>query len=1010
MVKRLKLIMSVAWLFLCSVTFAGESFIPKKEVRLPADDLVFNGKVLRSEDALIYLRQGVIADLSELDPKNNDIWSNRSTDSEVYDEELQNLNTNEILEFEGVIGSQTGLLRFNVRPESSGQIFTVHMDKSLHTLLLRVELLRALGYKIPDIVHRNKVTVRFQSEEEKKNFLQRQIVENTLAASSRWIVKEDELTVTLKDVALTKPNELDFYNVAFGVPLLPINSRTLRSLLLPYAMLDLSESINQIRWTAGRIDNNNLILSHFLNYDFTTSLDDAQWIMKKIARLSRADFKRMVVKAAYPKETQNILVEKLIARRNSLVNLVDLKISPIEFNNKLSEGDYLVKGKLIEKDFPNYATRFAYGDAESPLQELQYYLFAKLQSNAIDNITALINEKIRAFDVGEKREEYFIKQFEDGLRHFLATGELKPIGVGAWYSPYLNGNIIVSRDIVLGNYLGTDNLIQLADTFGASVNLGLHVGVEGVGPDLTSTMRAGASLVRTYSHIKPVKTLKASIKEPYRNIFVGMLKKSLKDRFFTLSELRNLADSTERNEKIAEVLKEIAEKLDVGESLVITDRFMPTAQIKLVFNQGLVGAGLGVDSNYIAVKRLHLYKRSASSLQIYDDRGSMVEVGLTFDVQKFITLLTVRAQQDKGQYRAKVYNVNLDSNLEENPKFFENSLGVFEVLKNGNFEVLESVQKPVKLKAKFLDRDLRASFLLWKGRKQIGRAEYEMETPQGFKGKYFSLNKTKLIGFNVELFARRLANYYISEKSDNLIISEHEEQTPSDTFLGKATTDTARFEAELTDDGKIAKKFISISKEKQGWSVSEKKIISFMNEVNKRFQTTLFDTREIDFKKLRLYNLSFSLNLYEKGISALYSIKLASIEELEKKYKKSRICYDENNANRAECGDLWMIKSKIKSCSKKTEFKEIADCQLDLAESMFNDLDFSDFSQLIGKDNYYVYAGIDGFRSRSEILNDTIFSNSIGTIGSKNVSGPLDRVRELLGLQGGEMRGSWIRN
>lgn len=988
---------------------AHESFIPKKETRLPSDDLVFEGKVLRSEEALILGRQGVIKDLSLLEPKANDIWSNVLNQNFV-DTELRNLSNDEVLEFEGVIGSQSGLLRFNVRPETSDQIFTVHMDKKLHTLLLRAELLRKLGYKIPDMVHKKTVTLRFLSNEDKKNFLDRQIVENTLAASSRWLVKEDDTTVVLKDVAITRPSELDFYNVAFGVPLLPINSRTMRSLLIPYALLELSESINQVKWTAGRIDNNNLILNHFLSYDFSTSLDDAQWITRKLGQLTREDFKKMVASASFPKEVQSILVEKLIARRNSLVEHLDLKITAIPYNAKLTEGNYLANGKLLQKDFPDYATRFAYGDAESPLQELQYYLYAKLQSNAIDNITTLINDKLRAFDINEKREEYFIKQFENGLKHFLETGELLPIGVGTWYSPFLNGNIIVSRDIVLGNYLGTDNLIQLADTFGASLNLGIHVGIEGIGSDLTSSMRAGASVVRTYSHIKPVKTLKASLKEPYKNIFVGLLKKSLKEKFFSLSELKNLADGTERNEQIASLLKEITEKLDVGESLVITDRFMPTASVKLVFNQGLISAGLGADSSYIAVKRLHLFKRSASTLQIYDDHGSMLEVGFSFDIQKFITLLTIRAQQDKGQYRTHVYNVNLDSNLEDNPKFFENSLGVFEVLKNGNFEVLESVQKPTKLKAKFLDRELKASLLLWKGRKQIGRSDYELESGQGFKGKYFSVNKTKLTGFNVELFARRLANYYITERTDKLIISEQEEQTPSDTFLGKATTDTARFEAEVGADGKFTKKFIAISKEKQGWSISEKKIVKFMKEVNERFQTTLFNTKDIDFKKLRLYNLSFNLNLYEQGIVSLQNIKVEAINKLEAKYKKTRLCPHEENTNRAECGDLWSIRSKIKSCAKKVEYKDVADCQLDLVETLFNDLDFNDFSDLIGKDNYYVYAGIDGFRAKSEILNETIFSNSIGTIGSKNVTGPLDRVRELLGLQSGEMRGTWIRN
>ena len=70
-------------------------------------------------------------------------------------------------------------------------------------------------------------------------------------------------------------------------------------------------------------DNNNLILNHFLSYDFATSLDDAQWIARKIAKLTKEDIKKLVLAASFPREVQGILVEKLVARRNSLLTVCD---------------------------------------------------------------------------------------------------------------------------------------------------------------------------------------------------------------------------------------------------------------------------------------------------------------------------------------------------------------------------------------------------------------------------------------------------------------------------------------------------------------------------------------------------------------------------------------------------------------------------------------------------------------------------------------------------------------
>lgn len=100
--------------------------------------------------------------------------------------------------------------------------------------------------------------------------------------------------------------------------------------------------------------------------------------------------------------------------------------------------------------------------------------------------------------------------------------------------------LILSRDIILGNYLGTDNLVQLADTFGASAEVGVFAGIEGIGADLAGSVKVSTSLVRSFSHVKPVRNLKESLKEPFKNIFVNLLKKSLKDKFFSLSELKAL--------------------------------------------------------------------------------------------------------------------------------------------------------------------------------------------------------------------------------------------------------------------------------------------------------------------------------------------------------------------------------------------------------------------------------------------------------------------------------------
>lgn len=1014
--------------FLSSFAYAGESFIPlQKGLRIASDDLIYNNKVLSSRDAdLLFTNQKM--DLSQLSPKSNDIWSNGIT--AVNDQAAISIKDNDVLSYEGALLSNTGLFRFNAIPLNGNKIYTIHLDKSLHTMLMRKNLLRALGYKIPAMKYLKSVSIKFDNKFAMDTFLKSEIPEATLGASERWAtVNENQLRVTLKDVAVTEPNEFDFYNVSMGVPTQTINSRSLRALVIPYSLVDLYESINKFSWVDGKVDNKAVILSHFTNNEFATTIDDAVWMLKRMNKLTRVDYQKIVAEAYFPKEVELLLVEKLISRRNALNRVFNLsqETEELAFNPKITSGSILKEGKLSQKDYPDYASRFAYGDAESPLEQMRYFLYSKVQSNIIDNLVNKLNGEMSIFDLSENRTEYFQKQFKKGLDHFVDTGELLPIKVGAWYAPVVDIDLILSRDIILGNYLGTDNLVQLADTFGASAEVGVFAGIEGLGSDLAGSVKVSTSLVRSFSHVKPVKNLKDSLKEPFKNMFVNLLKKSLKDKFFSLSELKALDDKDatdtakeEQRKKIESILTEIDKTLAVGESLIITDRFVPSAAVRLSFNQGLIGAGVGVAGGVTVLKRIHLYKKSPKVLQIYDDSGFVKNIDVSFFISNYINLIKVNAAYDKGHYNVRSYMVNLSTDTSENPNLFSNALGVYNVLKSKDFEVLDSVNPPVNLDVQFKDKEKGLSLLFWRMKSLTGKTYYDIKAKDGVVGTYFSLEKDFLTGLNPEAFSKQLMNYYLSTEVEDVQITEAEGANPGESLFGRSRTQKLRFEATVDSNKKFNQKFLDLSDVKQGWGMSEKKVRKFMEATNKKFQTKLFDPGQIDFKKLRLYNIGYHMNLYNKGIERLHAITVKDINPLEAIYKNERRVGCEttdsadrkggnSNMNSARCGDLSYLKRLITSCPKKKTDEAMAECSVELFDQMMSDLKFNDFKKLIGEDNLYIYGTIDGFREKSEILNDTIYSNTIGKIGSKQWNGPLEVVRDLLGLSDGEFSGSWMR-
>ena len=80
-----------------------------------------------------------------------------------------------------------------------------------------------------------------------------------------------------------------------------------------------------------------------------------------------------------------------------------------------------------------------------------------------------------------------------------------------------------------------------------------------------------------------------------------------------------------------------------------------------------------------------------------------------------------------------------------------------------------------------------------------------------------------------------------------------------------------------------------------------------------------------------------------------------------------------------------------------------------LATLLHEHLPFRNFKQILGEENFYLHGIVSGFRSKSEILYEPELSSTIGRIGDRSWNGPLQAVRELIGMQDGEMNGYWLR-
>jgi hypothetical protein len=1045
---------------------SAEDFIPLDDIRMPSNDLIHEGRILTAEEAYELSHDPISPlNLTNLNPQISEIWENETID--ILSENVDNLAVKDGAEviFKSNLASNMGLYRFNIKVAAEtgpSSVMTVHLDKKLHTYLLRKNVLRKLGYKIPAMKYLKKLVVKFKTKEEKEKFIKREIPENTLGTYKRWVVKgldsegepDESLSVTIQDVMVTKPNLNDHYNVALGVPPKSLTSRTLRSLIIPYSAFNVAESVNKLNWIVGHIDNRNIKLPHDTLADFNATMDDAKWMLNRFLKLKRRDFHEIVKLAYFPISVEKLILEKLITRRNALSALFEMNTEDLFNDTEISFGENLKKGRLEKVEYEGYASHFAHGSPDSPFDDWGWAIFDEVQSAGIDELISRANNELRMFDLSSARSEHLAGQFQNGLEHFIETGEFLEQSVGAWVSPIVNGQVILSRNIVVGNYMGTDNLVQLADTFGYGVRVGVQVGFDGFGLNYGASTSATLNYVKTYSHLKPVKRLRDSMKEPYKNMVVPIVKHMIRkqaDRLATFEQDTADATDEEKDEVLNEIVKTLDKYLGVGESLITTERLAPTIMASGRISYSGTSVSLGLSTEGLLIKRVHLHRKDGNTIQVYVDNGKSLGIGVSFKVDNLIPILEVRYKRTAGKYKVNAYTLNLDTDADRNPDLMRTAAGLSHLIRKGSAELLDDISRPYSISNKFVDESIKAKLFHWRHKTLRQSDMFSILTPKYKETNYVKYSKASQMGINYRAFLTDIVNYYLGKYVNGLRINGDTWKNPGQTYFGVAKTTEARFEGRLLpqedeilvdvdsdEDGEISEheaenyelnekdtllkrdisaKFLSLTHRKEGWNISRKKLFKEVKEWNDKYKKKLFaDNTLKDATALKLYNFSMNVNVYEQGIENIKNLSQKKLETIQRKYKRrlafTKKCKNIRYRNKVVCGNLKTIISESKKCKselKKNNATKSAKCILNLTQTLEKSLEFEDFKEIVGIRNLYIYGQINGFRKDSETLIKPINSNTIGNIASRHWNGPIEGIRDILGLQSGEFNGSWMR-
>lgn len=814
----------------------------QKGVRPPATDLSYYGKILLRPELIELENKGV--DLSDLNPAESDLFSLNESPKNKFNEwsGIELPRDIKKVQFVSPVISRMGQFRFSGRVQDKGEEKTLIflIGKTAHNVLLRKALLEKMGYFVPEIRHLPQVDIEFDSFAQKETILERMKLDTLTQEVERWVISDDGphgKKIRMQDV-LVMNSDLYVYNLAYGsIPEAIIKGRrVLNSLLLSYAFCEIPESVNLFSWSLGRIVSESLVLEYGEKENFSPSIDDIRWAAKRLVSLKREDFEEVVRKGIFPQEVEKLIVEKLISRRNSLIDVLKLRRKKMSVNYQVSDGKYLIKGKLTKERWDGHAARYSFGDPLSPLSGQEVFSLAqsKLQSVAINNLVHLFNQKyMPKTDLQkallEKQRDTFLKS----IKRNITTGQVKKTPLGFFALPHFGMNFVLSRDIVAGTYLGADNIIQLADTLGMSVEMGAYLGTEGIPAPLLVSGQMKVFANRLYSHLRPITSVTKALEYPLKNIMIPLSRMNMAHLFDEVIYHKKMDETVdvlelspeekkEREElkkkyqnKILEVMNVFNENLSVGESLIITDSLGKGVQAGFGANYNQVlKAQMAFFAQQMVVSRTHILRSDENTIQVYKDYGNMKSYGISLSIHNRIPVVTLTAKMSKGEAKTKFYQVNIDTDLEENPTLEKNFRALKTLFLYNSVETLGAIQKPIRIDHKFTEFSSDLKILLWKWSHQRLRDYMQVSLPTGEKKHFFRHTIGNRKGKNYQELATDLISALFNEYTDQtILLTTAGNSNPADSFLGSAETRQVSYEGEIKDHnwsqftGKIEKPF-----------------------------------------------------------------------------------------------------------------------------------------------------------------------------------------------------------
>lgn len=772
-----------------------------------------------------------------------------------------------------------------VDPNNANAAYNMTVTYDVNAAIARNALLRKLGYNIPSPKLYKKLSVTFDDQETRENFL---VKIAKMRGLGLWVaggieeVEKKSLTVTLINVALESALIVNIPPMHWGIFKSDTiqSRRPFRALLVPLTLLDIDESVNMYSYEPAKIENDSLVFSRVYANSFRneTSLGDVKWIAKKIAKLTRDDWVSIIRAAHYPADIEALVVEKTIARTNQLMALLQIKeFQPLPYNRYITYGN-VINGKAYQSNYEGFPHSFAYGDPLNPLRvsEMARFFGIELISNGIKFGLDYASKYLQILTPDtyiKKHTEDFQQDIMDHVQNNPSEPYVQPIS--AWGGPIVGAGVTANRSVVAGTYYGSSSPVQMVDSISVNARVGAFIGVSGIKAGLSVT--PSVSYNRSYVHVRPINDIKTAFKDNWGHIAVP----------FSMAKISNVLNQKE-GEDSSTAISNFLSELKTGEMFIVVDGVTlgNTTMIGIPIGAMLgfappltsISETINIVNQYAILSRTTFYK-SEKGLQVYLSKIKTLNNGITADTEFFLKIFSLDLAKMNGNAHTQAYVFPAELADENERKNFQS--GVRALLRRNNSDLIEQNFKPYELDHESDGKRFKVKVGPWQWTKRETMNRLDIIPPVDARYNADDHKRTviqgqinKVSGSDFYGFFGGILNRFVSFIN---LGGGSRGDDPASNFMGKSKSTIVSTEIETTDS-RPNKTIIKIQQTHAGWTMRKKKLLKLLDAIGDRLggfnpNGGLIDEDSFSqTKRVQAYNIVWNLSIYENGVDKLLNV------------------------------------------------------------------------------------------------------------------------------------------